>query len=131
MALDYEKMSKQILQNIGQAENLTTVNHCATRLRLGVKDINKINKSELSRIDGVLGVEVMPDQIQIIVGQIIEDLYHSFKQVSEFSDTPSMGSAKSLGKKKNIGTLFIDFLELVAKIMAPVIPALICAGFFH
>ena len=130
MALDYEKMSKQILQNIGQAENLTTVNHCATRLRLGVKDINKINKSELSRIDGVLGVEVMPDQIQIIVGQIIEDLYHSFKQVSEFSDTPSIGSAKSLGKKKNIGTLFIDFLELVAKIMAPVIPALICAGFF-
>lgn len=130
MALDYEKMSKQILQSIGQAGNLTTVNHCATRLRLGVKDINKINKSELSRIDGVLGVEVMPDQIQIIVGQIIEDLYHSFKQVSSFSGTSSNGSENSSGKKKNIGTLFIDFLELVAKIMAPVIPALICAGFF-
>lgn len=130
MTLDYEKMSKQILQNIGEAENLTTVNHCATRLRLGVKDINKINKNELAKIDGVLGVEVMPDQIQIIVGQIIEDLYHSFKQASGFSGTSSNKPVSSLDKKKNLGTLFIDFLELVAKIMAPVIPALICAGFF-
>lgn len=130
MKNNYEEMSKQILQNIGEVENLTSVNHCATRLRLGIKDTKKINKKGLSKIDGVLGVEILPDQIQIIVGQIIEDLYNSFKEVAGFSGTRTNEVKKPVNKKRNIGTLFVQFLELVAKIMAPVIPALICAGFF-
>lgn len=130
MAQNYNEMSKQILKNVGGAQNLTTVNHCATRLRLGVKDINKVNKAALNKIDGVLGVEVMQDQIQIIVGQTIEDLFNAFTQTTGFSGSVDGATTNKKKQKKNIGTLFVDFLELVAKIMAPVIPVLICAGFF-
>lgn len=131
MARDYQDVSRQILKHIGGKQNLTSVTHCATRLRLGVKDTSKVDKNELSKIDGVLGVEIMQDQIQIIVGQTIEDLYNAFTEVTGISGAANSSSNNSKQKKKrSIGTLFVDFLELVAKIMAPVIPALICAGFF-
>lgn len=130
MAYDYDKMAKQVLKYVGGKSNLTAINHCATRLRLGVKDVKKVNRSELSKIDGVLGVEIMPDQIQVVVGQIIEDLYNSFLSEAGEVGSASSSSSKPVKKKKNIGTLFISFLELVAKIMAPVLPPLICAGFF-
>lgn len=130
MALDYNKMSKEILQYIGGKDNLTSVNHCATRLRLGIKSTENIDKKKLTQIEGVLGVEIISNQVQVIVGQIIEDLYSAFGQVSGFSGARNVENKQSEKKRKNIGTLFVEFLELVAKIMAPVIPALICAGFF-
>lgn len=130
MALDYNKISKEILQYIGGKDNLTSVNHCATRLRLGIKNTEIVDKKKLTQIEGVLGVEIISNQVQVIVGQIIEDLYNVFGQVAGFSGARNVENKQSVKKRKNIGTLFVEFLELVAKIMAPVIPALICAGFF-
>lgn len=130
MALDYNKISKEILQYIGGKDNLTSVNHCATRLRLGIKNTEIVDKKKLTQIEGVLGVEIISNQVQVIVGQIIEDLYNAFGQVAGFSGARNVENKQSVKKRKNIGTLFVEFLELVAKIMAPVIPALICAGFF-
>ena len=130
MVLDYNKMSNEILQYIGGKENLVSVNHCATRLRLGIKSTENVDKNKISQIEGVLGVEIISNQVQVIVGQIIEDLYNAFGQIAGFSGARNVENKQKVKKHKNIGTLFVEFLELVAKIMAPVIPALICAGFF-
>ncbi len=128
---DYKQMSKKILVNVGGVSNLANVNHCATRLRLKVKDPLKVNKSELSKIEGVLGVEVRGEETQIIVGQIIEDLFFAFEK-----ETGMKGHAidenldPEIGEKKTPLTLFVSFLQLMAGIMSPVIPTLIIAGFF-
>lgn len=125
---DFKQMSQEILANIGGKENLTSVNHCATRLRLGLKDTSKVNKAKLQKIDGVLGVEVMDTQMQVIVGQTIEDLYFAFEK-----ETGMSGAVAEEGKekkKRTVLSVFVDFLQMMAKIMSPVIPALICAGFF-
>jgi len=116
MALDYNKMSKEILQYIGGKDNLTSVNHCATRLRLGIKSTENIDKKKLTQIEGVLGVEIISNQVQVIVGQIIEDLYNAFGQVAGFSGARNVENKQSVKKRKNIGTLFVEFLELVAKL---------------
>lgn len=80
--LDYKAMSEDILEYIGGKENLTNVNHCATRLRLKLKNTEVVNKIELQKINGVLGVEIAGEETQIIVGQIIEDLFFAFEEVS-------------------------------------------------
>ena len=46
---------KKIIENIGGKTNVTSVSHCATRLRLSLADTNKLNKEAVSKIDGVLG----------------------------------------------------------------------------
>ena len=40
-----------------------------------VRDPSKVDAASLKKIDGVLGVEVRENQVQVIVGQIIEDLF--------------------------------------------------------
>ena len=128
--LDYKAMSKDILANVGGSENLANVNHCATRLRLKLKDPDKANKAELKKIDGVLGVEVAGEETQIIVGQIIEDLFFAFEEESGVKGgIVDENLDPDLGKKTPFA-LFLSFLQLMAGIMSPVIPTLIIAGFF-
>jgi len=129
--LDYKEMSKDILANVGGPENLANVNHCATRLRLKLKDPEKADKGELKKINGVLGVEVAGAETQIIVGQIIEDLFFAFEEVSGVKGgVIDENLDPDLGGKKSPVTLFLSFLQLMAGIMSPVIPTLIIAGFF-
>lgn len=129
--LDYKKMSQDILANVGGVDNLSNINHCATRLRLKVKDASLVDKSELKKIDGVLGVEVAGDENQIIVGQIIEDLFFAFeKETGMKGGVIDENLDPELKGKKSVGGLFISFLQLMAGIMSPVIPTLIIAGFF-
>ncbi len=128
--LDYKKMSEDILANVGGSENLANVNHCATRLRLKLKDPEKANKAELKKLDGVLGVEVAGEETQIIVGQIIEDLFYAFEEVSGVKGgVIDENLDPNLGKKTPLA-LFLSFLQLMAGIMSPIIPTLIIAGFF-
>ena len=62
-----ERMTKDILGNIGGKENVQSIAHCMTRLRLTLKDEAKANIGELKKIDGVMGV-IEDDTLQIVVG---------------------------------------------------------------
>ena len=46
---NYDDLVKQIASNIGGAENVNSVFHCATRLRFKVKDTNKVDKKRLEQ----------------------------------------------------------------------------------
>ena len=41
--MDYKKIANFILENIGNESNISTIGHCATRLRVLVKDESKVN----------------------------------------------------------------------------------------
>ncbi len=48
-------VAQEILKNIGGKENIKSMEHCATRLRLIVKDKSLINEKAIENIDGVRG----------------------------------------------------------------------------
>ena len=48
-----EYVAQEILKYIGGKENIRSVEHCATRLRLILKDKSKINEKAIESIDGV------------------------------------------------------------------------------
>ena len=56
MALDYRKCAKEIVDHIGGRENVAQAAHCATRLRLVIKDNSKVDKAYLEEIEGVKGL---------------------------------------------------------------------------
>lgn len=41
--MDYKKIADFILENIGTEKNISTVGHCATRLRVIVKNQDSVN----------------------------------------------------------------------------------------
>lgn len=123
--LNFQVMAKEIIRNLGGVDNLSHINHCATRLRVKVLDINKVNEDALTKIDNVIAIEKKNEDVQVIVGQIIEDLY---LQVEKQVGNTNIQETKN-DEKKNLVKIFSNFLQLMAGIMSPVIPSLIAAGF--
>lgn len=129
MASDYKAMATSIIQGLGGTGNLTNVTHCATRLRVVVKDPAKIDQAAVKKVNGVLGLEVAGNQVQVIVGQVIEDLYLAVeKQVGSLAGKAGEGVASPDKPKKPLDYV-AGFMSMLASIMSPVIPGLVAAGF--
>ena len=114
---NYDAMAEEIITRLGGKENLTFLNHCATRLRVNVKDLSKIDEDGLKKIDGVLGVSISKsdNEVQVIVGQVIEDVFSAVSKKA--GDITSSGGTKS--EKKGLLRGFANFLMMMAGIMSP------------
>ena len=51
----YERAAAQLLQLIGGKDNVISAAHCATRLRIVLKDDKKVNIKEIEEVDVVKG----------------------------------------------------------------------------
>lgn len=122
----YDTLAKTIITLLGGKENLEFINHCATRLRVNVRDLSKVDQDGLKATKGVLGLSIQESskEIQVIIGQMIEDVFSAVsKQVGELK-TVNKASSSSHGL---LGR-FANFLMVMAGIMSPIIPALLAAG---
>ena len=82
--MDNKELAQKITEFIGK-DNISSVSHCATRLRLIVKDKNKVNISEIEKLEWVKGVLFDAGQYQIILGdKLTKDI---FKEISDLGYT--------------------------------------------
>ena len=51
--MNYPVIAKQLLEHLGGKENIQALAHCATRLRLALKDEEKVNEEAIGNLDGV------------------------------------------------------------------------------
>lgn len=129
---DYNQMASSIIQLLGGKDNLTFITHCATRLRAHAKDLSKVDEEGLKKVPGVLGVSIAKDshEVQVIVGQVIEDVYNAVSAQTGTLASEEAPAGKSNNSGKGVLGKFFSFLMMMADIMSPVIPALIAAGLF-
>ena len=80
---DYTAMAEIILAGVGGKENLTSIDHCITRLRLEVKDRLLVDEAKIKSC-GVSGV-IRPGKtsVQVIVGPKVQFVYDEFKKLAE------------------------------------------------
>ena len=52
--IDYDNLTKQIVEYVGGVENIETITHCVTRLRLYLNDRNKAEDEKIKNLPGVL-----------------------------------------------------------------------------
>ncbi len=123
---DDERVAAEILANIGGKENIRSVEHCATRLRLILKDKAKINETAVENIDGVKGQFFVAAQYQIILGTgFVDKVYNVITRDSE-----------TLAQSNNKETAYADMtlLQKVSRILGdifvPIIPVLVATGLF-
>ena len=69
--MNFEHISKDLLDIIG-GKNIVNITHCATRLRINVKNIDEIDTTKIKKVDGVLGVVEQGDTLQIIFGPNVQ-----------------------------------------------------------
>ena len=82
--MDRKELAQKVTEFIGK-DNISSVSHCATRLRLIVKDKNKVNVPEIEKLEEVKGVFFDAGQYQIIFGdELTKDI---FKEISDMGYT--------------------------------------------
>ena len=132
--MNTEAIAWQIFLLTGPASNILTVNHCMTRLRLTLKNIPPDLKHQLNQVDGILGVNITNQELQIILGPgRVEKVTTAFLQLMP---TPATSLASSFGDGKDLhakiraknATPLKLFFKRIASIFIPLIPAFIACG---
>jgi PTS system beta-glucosides-specific IIC component len=112
--MDYQRMAKEILQQLGGSENVISLAHCATRLRLQLKNVKQVEDNSIRAIKGVLGVVRSADQYQIIIGNDVNRVYDAFMNIGSFS-------ANSSEMKKSEQNVFFRVCEAIASVFTPIL----------
>lgn len=119
-------VAEEILVHVGGKENIRSVEHCATRLRLILKDREKINEKAIEEIDGVKGQFFAAAQYQIILGTgFVNKVYAVIvKDSAELRNSSNKEAAyDQMSVLQKISRTFGD-------VFVPIIPVLVATGLF-
>ena len=123
--MDYAKIASQVIENVGGKQNIKSVQHCATRLRLQLKNNDLRNEEAVSDIEGVKGVFLTQSQFQIIFGSGLVNLVcdEVQKQLGMAVDAPADDE-----KEEKKGNVLQRLVKLLSDIFVPIIPAIVAGG---
>lgn len=121
---DPKIVSEGILKNVGGKENIRLVEHCATRLRLMLKDKELIDEKGIEDIPGVKGQFFAAGQYQIILGTgFVNKVYAEMEGI----ETEEVDSKEERFKEMNV---FQKVSRVLGDIFVPIIPVLVATGLF-
>ena len=125
--MNHQEVANRVLAAIGK-NNIQAAAHCATRLRLVIKDESKINQKALDDDPDVKGTFETNGQYQIIIGPgDVDHVYDALIAETGLKEaTPDdIKAVASAGQKRNP---LMDFLKVLSDIFIPIIPALVAGG---
>ena len=136
-----KELAEVIIEKVGGLSNIKDAANCMTRLRMHLYDTDKLNQEELKEVTEVLGVVLSDDYLQVVLGpgkvkKVADELY-AITGLGNSEDKPeekeigdwqeNKAKTKAVQKKSK----FKDFLNTIANIFVPMIPAIIAAGLFN
>ena len=96
------ELGEKILDGLGGPENIAHFTHCATRLRVTPSSNEKVDRTKIENLPGVLSIIEQSGQTQVVLGDRVEAVYNEMltlpgmKNLGEDDDS----KAKSSGGKK-------------------------------
>ena len=123
----YKKISQEILENIGGPQNIQGAAHCATRLRIVLKDLSLVKTDKLENIDLIKGCFIAGSQLQLILGAgTVNEVYKVFAKEAKLenmslSDVKDIAAKKENPLQKVIKALSDVFVEIIPAILAAAI----------
>lgn len=123
----YQPLVKEIIQGLGGADNINSAVHCATRLRFDLKNQAAANLEELKQIDGVVGINPTPTQLQVIIGSHVGDVFEEVVRQGVSNGDSEVKEVSSTASTKET-SIFNRVVDTITGCMTPMIPALTAAG---
>jgi PTS system sucrose-specific IIC component len=130
------ELAKKIIELAGGKTNVVQAQNCMTRCRIVLADPAKADTGAIKALDGVLGLVVDGDALQVVVGPgkakkmtdaLVEELGGA-AAVGVSEDWQANKEKLKGGQKQNA---FKRVIRLIADIFIPLIPAIIAAGLFN
>ena len=121
---NYQEIAKKLVAVVGE-DNIVSATHCATRLRLQVKDRKAIDDSQVEQVEEVKGVFYNAGQYQIILGTgIVNKVYDALQSIYSFNEVSKDQMAKDDSSPLQRA------VRNIADIFVPIIPILGATGLF-
>ena len=121
------EIAKKVIEALGGRENVNSVAHCATRLRVMVKDEAKINKDAIENLEKVQGAFFNSGQYQIIFGTgTVNKMYDEVVALGLPTSTKSEMKAEAAKQ----GNWFQRAIRTFGDVFVPIIPAIVATGLF-
>ncbi|ACI61689.1 Putative sucrose-specific PTS permease, enzyme II [Streptococcus pyogenes NZ131] len=125
--MDNRQIAAEVIEALGGRENVRSVAHCATRLRVMVYDEGKIDKEKAEAIDKVKGAFFNSGQYQMIFGTgTVNNIYDEVVALGLPTSLTSEQKAEA-GKQGNI---FQRAIRTFGDVFVPIIPAIVATGLF-
>lgn len=128
MSDNYDKIAKEVVEAVGGADNIISAAHCATRLRLILKDRSKADDKAVEEIDKVKGFFFTSGQYQIIFGTGIVNKV--FEQVSALGISGTSKAEQSQMVAEQGDNKLKRGIRIFSDIFVPIIPAMVATGLF-
>ena len=125
--MDYNKVAKEVIQAVGK-DNLVAAAHCATRLRLVLKDDSKVDQAALDNNADVKGTFKSDGQYQVIIGPgDVNFVYEELIKATGLKEVSTDDLKQIAAKDKKFNPL-MALIKLLSDIFVPIIPALVAGG---
>lgn len=133
MAQDNDQIAKDVLAAVGGADNITSITHCMTRLRINLKDESLPADDDIKKIKGVLGAQWSGGQYQVIIGQNVPKVYDAMlklgvKGTGAIDENLDANLPKEPLTAKKVGSNILNYLS---KSMVSLIPIMMGAAMFR
>ena len=129
-AKDFEQLASQIVELIGGKDNIAHAAHCLTRLRITPKDTSLVKLDEIKKL-GVIGAQMIGDQVQVIIGNDITEVYEAFIKETGIERAAVIDEnldPELTKKKKSVKEILGSIFPAIVSCVFPILPALLACG---
>ena len=123
--MDHKSVAQRVLKDVGGAGNIVAAAHCATRLRLVLKNQDKVDQTAIDNDEDLKGSFLNAGQFQIIVGPGDVNEVHKHL-IAAGAPEASKDELKEIASKQ--GNIVSRFIKTIADIFVPLIPVLVGGG---
>ncbi|HGS2533604.1 TPA: sucrose-specific PTS transporter subunit IIBC [Streptococcus pneumoniae] len=125
--MNNQEIAKKVIDALGGRENVNSVAHCATRLRVMVKDEEKINKEVIENLEKVQGAFFNSGQYQIIFGTGTVNKMYDEVVVLGLPTSSKDDMKAEVAKQEN---WFQRAIRTFGDVFVPIIPVIVATGLF-
>lgn len=124
--MDYKRLAKEILVNVGGSENVSKVWHCATRLRFKLIDESKANTNTIESLDDVVTVVQSAGQYQVVIGNSVAKVYDEIIKLDDKFEHHTVNQSLDTSTEKQ--SLINKLLAFVSSVFTTFLGALAASG---
>lgn len=120
----YEQLAKDIIREVGGAENIQAVTHCITRLRFTLKDEAKANEETLKGMKDVVTIVHAGGQFQVVIGNKVNLVYADVTEVLGITDGKAVEEEAPAQKKGPMAAV----IDIISSCFAPILGPMVACG---
>ncbi|WP_068783459.1 PTS transporter subunit EIIC [Paenibacillus phocaensis] len=128
-----KETATSIIKLVGGSQNISSLVHCATRLRFELHDSSKADREALKALPKVLGVMDAQGQTMVIIGPTVNEMHAEImQQLESGAGAEGVAAASSASPATNAKgskkSWFDKLLATISAIFTPYIPILATSG---